>query len=160
MGIISRMKWYRRLIRRLDTIERRLFTIEGRFDDIKFYNNLYPFSPEVEKNSPAYRRFSRLHGLLHLQDVAEGQLIRTGRPHDGGYLMLDEFKPGMIAYSFGICDDVSWDKSMVERGIECFMYDHTIERLPEEHHLFHWPRKAYAELNLSMIAALLPTSSR
>lgn len=111
-------------------IEQALWTLRDR-----------PFSSEVEKQSAEYQRLHRLHTLLHLRDVDGGTLIRTGRPHDGGYLMLDEFKPGMAAYSFGICDDVSWDKSMAERGIECFMYDHTIDELPEEHELFHWSKE-------------------
>ena len=100
-----------------------------------------PFSPEIEKKSYEYQRLLHLHELLYLRDVEGGTLVRIGREHDGGYLMLDEFRPGMIAYSFGISDDISWDRAMAERGIACFMYDHTIDSLPEEHKLFHWSRE-------------------
>lgn len=56
------------------------------------------------------------------------ELTRLGNTHDGGYVMLNHFTyQNKIAYSFGISDDISWDKEMSERGIEVFMYDHTID---------------------------------
>ncbi len=42
------------------------------------------------------------------------------------------------AYSFGIANDVTWDKEIAERSIPVFMYDHTIDGLPEEHKNFHF----------------------
>lgn len=100
-----------------------------------------PFELDIEKKSCEYQRLLRLHQLLHLRDVEGGTLVRIGRENDGGYCMLDEFCPGMIAYSFGISNDVSWDKDMAERGIKCYMYDHTIDNLPEEHEFFHWTKE-------------------
>lgn len=100
-----------------------------------------PFAPDIEEKSCEYQRLLRLHELLHLRDVEGGTLVRIEREHDGGYLMLDEFRPDMVAYSFGISNDVSWDKAMAEHGIACFMYDHTIDNLPEENELFHWSRE-------------------
>lgn len=170
LEIVSKLQWYRRLMRRFESVFTRqdetkvlLEAVRNEIAEIKaemhrlHQENLAlrshavaqaiwtlrdrPFSSEVEKQSSEYQRLHRLHRLLHLRDVDGGTLIRTGRPHDGGYLMLDEFTPDMVAYSFGICDDVSWDKSMVERGIECFMYDHTIDQLPEEHELFRWSKE-------------------
>lgn len=111
--------------------------LENIFYDLK----REPLPVEQERKSPAYGRMEQIRGLLRLRDVTNVGLVRIGREHDGGYLMADDFHPGMAAYSFGICDDVSWDKDMVERGIECFMYDHTIDALPEEHELFHWSRE-------------------
>jgi len=111
--------------------------LENIFYDLK----REPLPVEQERKSPAYGRMEQIRGLLRLRDVTNAGLVRIGREHDGGYLMADDFHPGMAAYSFGICDDVSWDKDMVERGIECFMYDHTIDALPEEHELFHWSRE-------------------
>ncbi len=128
LKIISKMQWYRRLLNEIQQLRDDLYMLQQ-------------FSPEVEKKSSLYQRILRLHELLYLRDVEGGSLVRIGREHDGGYLMLDEFSPSMIAYSFGICDDVSWDKDMAERGINCFMYDHTIDRLPETHARFHWKRE-------------------
>jgi hypothetical protein len=66
--------------------------------------------------------------------------IRIGKEADGGYVMLEDFAGIGAAYSIGICDEVSWDVAMAERGIEVFQYDHTIDRLPLEHPRFHWSK--------------------
>ena len=87
--------------------------------------------------SKAY--YSELHKLLHIAKTEGHELTRTGRDNDGGYIMLDDF-PGGIAYSFGICDDVSWDKDMASRGYDVYMYDHTIDGLPEDNPRFHWSK--------------------
>ena len=83
--------------------------------------------------------YSELHRLLHIAEAEGHELTRTGRDNDGGYVMLDDF-PGGVAYSFGICDDVSWDKDMASRGYDVYMYDHTIDGLPEENARFHWSK--------------------
>ncbi len=67
------------------------------------------------------------------------QYIRVGRPYDGGYIMVDDFADTRVIYSCGINDDVSWDLDMVSRcQAEIFMYDHTIDALPENHPRFHF----------------------
>ena len=66
--------------------------------------------------------------------------IRVGRETDGGYVMLDDFGAIEAAYSFGIKDDVSWDLDVAQRGIAVWQYDHTIDRLPEQHPVFHWSK--------------------
>ena len=77
--------------------------------------------------------------LLHISKAEDYELIRLGRNNDGGYIMLDDFADDdKIAYSFGISGDVSWDKAMASRGYDVFMYDHTIDSLPEENSRFHW----------------------
>jgi hypothetical protein len=63
---------------------------------------------------------------------------RAGRERDGGYVMLDDFVGIEAAYSIGISDEISWDKWIVERGIDVFQYDHTIEAPPERHEKMHW----------------------
>ena len=88
--------------------------------------------------SPNY--YSELHKLLHIAKVKDFELVRVGPANDGGYIMLDDFHGSKIAYSFGICDDVRWDKDMTSRGYDVFMYDHTIENLPEENSRFHWQK--------------------
>lgn len=73
--------------------------------------------------------------------AVERQKIRIGKECDGGYVMLDDFDGITAAYSVGICDEVSWDLYMAERGIEVFQYDHTIDGLPLQHARFHWSKK-------------------
>lgn len=65
---------------------------------------------------------------------------RIGRDNDGGYLMLNLDNTSKIAYSFGICDDTSWDRDMANLGYEVYQYDHTIEKLPEQNSHFHWKK--------------------
>lgn len=65
-------------------------------------------------------------------------LIRVGNKADGGYVMGAVFDKVDAAYSFGIANDVTWDKEIAERSIPVFMYDHTIDGLPEDHKNFHF----------------------
>lgn len=86
---------------------------------------------------------------LHIHLAVGHNLIRVGGEHDGGYIMLDDFRRGGIAYSFGICDDVSWDASMADAGFEIYMYDHTIESLPEQKDKFHFFPKGIADESIT-----------
>ncbi len=81
--------------------------------------------------------------LKHLEPMRaiDYQKIRIGKECDGGYVMLNDFGSIAAAYSIGICDEVSWDLAMAERGIEVFQYDHTINALPLQHTRFHWMKK-------------------
>ena len=81
--------------------------------------------------STIYRRCREIINLLSPMDVEGVGYVRVGGDNDGGYVMLDDFKRKIeAAYSFGIGSDVSWDEAMACRGIDVFMYDHTIEELP------------------------------
>lgn len=83
--------------------------------------------------------YTELHSLLRVAKPEGKELVRIGRDYDGGYIMPDDFgDDDKIAYSFGISDDVSWDKCMAAKGYDVFMYDHTIDALPEENEHFHW----------------------
>ena len=103
----------------------------------------HPIRTQEIVTTPEYYR--ELHSLLHIAKVEGFDLVRTGKHNDGGYIMLDDFHAENIAYSFGICDDVSWDKDMASRGYDFFMYDHTIDRLPEENPRFHWSKLGIAD---------------
>lgn len=82
--------------------------------------------------------YDELQTLLMVGKAEGFDLVRIGRDNDGGYISLNDFEEGNIAYSFGISNDVSWDKDMASRGYDVFMYDHTIDSLPEENERFHW----------------------
>jgi len=87
--------------------------------------------------SPEYYR--DLKEVLKIKKVKDFPLVRVGlQNRDGGYIMVNDFNPDGIAYSFGICNDVSWDNVMAELGYNIFMYDHTIERLPYNRKEFHF----------------------
>lgn len=63
--------------------------------------------------------------------------IRIGHRRDGGYVLVDRPSTSDVL-SFGISTDVSFERAMAERGHRSFMFDHTIDALPEAHPLFTW----------------------
>ena len=93
---------------------------------------------EVATHYYMYNYIKRMRNLLQVMDVCDGEYCRIGRDYDGGYTMLNDFAKCRIAYSIGICDDVSWDKDMANLGMDVYMYDHTIEGLPESNDKVHW----------------------
>jgi len=78
--------------------------------------------------------------LLRPFTVVGGDKIRVGRIHDGGYVMLRDFRKIEAAYSLGIEKEVSWDRQIASYGIDIFQYDHTIDSLPELNDRFHWSK--------------------
>ena len=95
------------------------------------------FVGEIINFLPEY--YDKLRKRLKIKKIVGKNFVRLGRPFDGGYIMADNFNAsGGIAYSFGICDDVSWDTDMAKRGYEIFMYDPTIDSLPQNHERFHF----------------------
>ena len=96
--------------------------------------------------NPEY--YKKLKELLFVKKVKNHKLIRVGARKDGGYIMLDDFETPSIAYSFGICDDVSWDNSMASKyDYQIFMYDHTIDALPYTREEFHFFKEGIAGKN-------------
>ena len=92
-------------------------------------------------SSAVYQHIQQIRSLFPLKGVGSTKgFVRVGRAHDGGYVMFDDFEDRKIAYSFGIADDVSWDMGIAERGLDVYMYDHTIEGLPSVHPRFHFSR--------------------
>lgn len=87
--------------------------------------------------TPEY--YERLRWSLKIKKIVGKNFVRLGKENDGGYIMVDNFQSnGGIAYSFGLNDDVSWDSDMAARGYEIFMYDPTIDGLPQENERFHF----------------------
>lgn len=124
--------------RQLDDVNRHLTT------DIQHLTGLCQ-SEFVIRGSSAesyylLQHIRRLQRLFCVSAPTAGVFVRVGRPHDGGYLMLDDFAKHEVAYSFGISDDVSWDRDMAHRGLDVYMYDHTIAGLPEQDDRFHWQK--------------------
>ena len=56
------------------------------------------------------------------------------------YVLLDDFENIKIAYSLGIEKNIGFDKDLADRGIDIYMYDHTINSLPYENPKFHWKK--------------------
>lgn len=89
--------------------------------------------------------YKDLKTALKLYKIDGCECARVGLPgRDGGYVMLNNFSESSIAYSFGICDDVSWDNIMAEMGYDIYQYDHTINALPWYRKEFHWFKEGIA----------------
>ena len=78
--------------------------------------------------------------MLCPKEVIGKNKILIGTYGDGGYVLLDDFKDIKIAYSFGISNIISFDKDLADKGIDIYMYDHTINNLPFNHKKFHWKK--------------------
>lgn len=99
------------------------------------------FMSDRARNTRRYAMFSEYSKLLKCKRMDQAiNFCRIGRVNDGGYIMADSFENVRIAYSFGICDDVSWDEDIANKGIDVFMYDHTISGLPKDNAKFHFSR--------------------
>ncbi|MBQ6132277.1 MAG: FkbM family methyltransferase [Selenomonadaceae bacterium] len=84
--------------------------------------------------------YELLRERLKVKRVLGKNFVHVGKKYDGGYIMVNNFNTsdGGIAYSFGIESDVSWDLDMAQRDYDIFMYDPTINALPQEHERFHF----------------------
>lgn len=102
-------------------------------------------APEQKSKYDAY--YAQLYDLLTVYK-SPLPFCRVGKHNDGGYLMAEHFD-GTIAYSFGISNDVSWDLDMVKYGYDVFMYDPTIEGLPQENSRFHYLQKGIADASFN-----------
>jgi len=83
---------------------------------------------------------SSIYQLIRPKDVKDKKKVRIGNKGDGGYVLLNDFKDIKIAYSFGICDEISFEKELSEKNIEVFMYDHTIQNISEYNPKLHWKK--------------------
>lgn len=97
--------------------------------------------PKLDLN---YNFLAKVRDCLRIWQAQGQTLVRVGNEHDGGYIMLDDFRPNGIAYSFGISGDVTWDDAIANKGIEVYMYDHTIEALPKQRNEFHFFKQGIA----------------
>lgn len=95
---------------------------------------------------PAYRRAAALLARITPRAVEGASLVRLGGPNDGGYVMLEPVAPPIItaAYSFGVGHDISWDAAIAARGIDVWLYDHTVSTPPGLPPRCQFVRKAIA----------------
>lgn len=143
-------KRFTRLLRRIlgteqifQQLERELIAQRHTIERTNAYLEFATIDEARFKASNKYQHFNQFISILEPMDVADAKYRRVGRDYDGGYVMLDDFCLENVesAYSFGINDDVSWDRDMANMGIDVYMYDHTIEKLPESNPHFHFFRE-------------------
>lgn len=128
---------------------RNILGIEDLRAEIEKANSILKFvSLDQEKlgASREYKNYFQFVEALRPMDILGQKYVRIGRDYDGGYVMLDNFEHIGIdaAYSLGINDDVSWDLDIANKGIKVFMYDHTINSLPDKHKNFQFTKLGVA----------------
>lgn len=128
--------------------------INGLGTDIRIRNIL---KPEIRQSPHKESYFLEIKGGLCCRKVVGKNYVRIGgNTGDGGYIMVDDFDTHAHAYSFGIGSDVSWDLDIADRGLEVFLYDHTIRHLPQAHRLFCFNRVGVgAGVNCSSLEKIL-----
>jgi hypothetical protein len=81
-----------------------------------------------------------IYHLIYPKKVIGKNKILIGTKSDGCYVLLDDFTNIQIAYSFGISKEIQFDDELAKRGIDVYMYDHTINSLPYNNTKFHWKK--------------------
>jgi hypothetical protein len=100
--------------------------------------NEYKGIQECLLNDPD-QKFCIYHLILPKEVVGKKRIL-LGEKSDGCYVLLDDFENIKYAYSFGISTNIQFDKALADRGIDVFMYDHTIDSLPYQNPKFHWKK--------------------
>ena len=88
-----------------------------------------------------------IYHLLVPKKVIGKERILIGGKKDGSYILLNDFKNIKIAYSFGIGNRIQFDKYLADKGIDVYMYDHTIYSLPFNNSRFHWKKIGITGIN-------------
>ena len=70
--------------------------------------------------------------------------VRVGLSADGGYVLPDDFDGVQGMLSIGVGPDVSFDHALAQKGIPSYQYDHTVEKNPIDHELFHFHKQGWA----------------
>ena len=116
--------------RKLNDVIQNDFMNRRKSDLVTLRNIIEPVVKQVPEKAAYFRQ---LRDLCRVRKAKGYELTRVGREKDGGYIMLDDIQNGTIAYSFGISNDVSWDKDIVDRGGKVFCFDPSINELPEDY---------------------------
>jgi Methyltransferase FkbM domain len=81
-----------------------------------------------------------LMGLLHPL-ATEHPLIRLGADGDGGYLVPDDLNGIAACFSPGVDNRATFETSLIERGIPCFLTDGSVDAAPITNDLVHFTKK-------------------
>ena len=85
---------------------------------------------------------NRLHPVM-----TQHPLIRLGGHGDGGYLIPDDLVGIVGCFSPGVGTVSSFETSLIERGIPCFLADGSVDCAPINGNLVHFTRKFLGVVN-------------
>lgn len=95
--------WYNKFVNIINSGQK-LFTMNQNLEKLIQTEKEVLYALAVQNNREYYEKIC---SLLQIRRPAGIPLKRFGRAFDGGYIMADCFSERTVAYSFGICDDVS-----------------------------------------------------
>jgi len=85
--------------------------------------------------------------------------IRIGRPGDGGYVHIDDFKDIKLAIGGGLSSDDTWELSMLEKNIPVIAFDHSsdyiFQNIDRGYTWYKLPMQGYGSNN-STLDLMLP----
>ena len=79
--------------------------------------------------------------------VTEHPLVRMGSRRDGGYLIPDDVEGVAACFSPGVDDRATFETSLIERGIPCFLADGSVAKAPITGELVHFTKKFIGVIN-------------
>ncbi len=83
----------------------------------------------------------RILRWLEPQRLCDHGLVRLGNAGDGGYVCVDDWDGLDTAFSFGINDDISWDRDVADRGLRVYQFDHTVaDPAPDDDRMVFEPK--------------------
>ena len=91
----------------------------------------------LEKNPD---KLGCIYPYINPKEVIGKKRILLGEKKDGCYVLLDDLQNVKIAYSLGISKKIQFDEELAKRGIDVYMYDHTINSLPSQNEKYHWKK--------------------
>jgi len=83
---------------------------------------------------------------LHPLDT-EHPLIRMGTKGDGGYLVPDDLDGIAACFSPGVADRATFEESVIQRRIPCFLADASVDHSPLEGGMAHFTKKFLGVVN-------------
>ncbi len=91
----------------------------------------------------AVKRFvSELHPV-----TTDLPMTRFGSKGDGGYVMPDDLEGVVACFSPGVDNRATFETSMIERGIPCFLADASVEAAPVQGDMVHFTKKYLGVVN-------------
>ena len=134
--------------RSIDTIGQKISDLQDQIvSHISSVNNSIITREIFSRNYISSGSFSTQESILEVlrklrpMKVVNAPKVRLGSPNDGGYVMIDDFEGIDTAFSFGIEQNVDWDLEAVERGLQVYQFDGTVDGPPVDNPNFHFEKK-------------------
>jgi len=81
-------------------------------------------------------------------------LVRVGDRGEGGYLLPNDLEGVRACFSPGVSGEASFDLDIAERGIPCYLADHSVDSPPFAHPKFNFTKKYLGPENRTIYMTL------